>query len=98
MSERSNHVSKESAMTSLNDAKRQKLAFLETSEKKLDMELAALSGQLDFLIKQAADFQAEQKRSGDMKVEFEEVQRDIAELTSSKDRKSKEAEASNAVL
>eukprot|EP00579_Thalassiosira_antarctica_P009847 CAMPEP_0201914782 /NCGR_PEP_ID=MMETSP0903-20130614/4872_1 /ASSEMBLY_ACC=CAM_ASM_000552 /TAXON_ID=420261 /ORGANISM="Thalassiosira antarctica, Strain CCMP982" /LENGTH=627 /DNA_ID=CAMNT_0048450239 /DNA_START=92 /DNA_END=1975 /DNA_ORIENTATION=- len=98
MSERSNHVSKESAMTSLNDAKRQELAFLETDEKKLDIELAALSGQLDFLIKQAADFEAEQKRSGGMKVEFEEVQRDIAEVISSKDRKSKEAETSNADL
>lgn len=54
--------------------------------------------ELDFMIKQAAEFEAEQKKSGDMKVEAEEVQRDMAEPTSSKEDKMKEAEASGEVL
>jgi len=98
MAERSIHVTKESTMTSLNDAKKQELALIEDEEKRLDRELAALAGQYDFLVKQAAEFEAEQKRSSDMKAESEEVQRDIAELKSSQEGKSKEAEVSNADL
>ncbi|KAL7526815.1 hypothetical protein ACHAXR_003425 [Thalassiosira sp. AJA248-18] len=98
MSERSNNVSKESTMASLNDAKQQELTLLEAEEKKLDMELAALSGQLDFLAKQGAEFEAEQQKSTTFKIDAEEVQRDIGELTSSKEGKSKEADASNAEL
>mmetsp|Transcript_18946 Transcript_18946/g.39933 ORF Transcript_18946/g.39933 Transcript_18946/m.39933 type:complete len:594 (-) Transcript_18946:285-2066(-) len=98
MSESSTNKSKESTMASLNDAKQRELALLQDEEKQLDRELAALSGQLDFLMKQATEFEAEQKRSIDMKVEMEKVQRDIADLTSSKEEKAKEAEASNADL
>ena len=98
MAERSSNVTKEATMTSLNVAKEKELALLEAEEKKLDEELAALSGQLDFLTKQSAEFEAEQKKSSDMKVEAEAVQGDIVELTSSKEGKTKEAEASNADL
>ena len=62
------------------------------------MELAALSGQFDFLTKCAVEFEAEQKKSIDIKGETETVQTDIEELTSSKDGKSKETEVSNAEL
>jgi len=85
-------------MASLNDAKKQELALIEDEEKRIDRELAALAGQYDFLIKQAAEFESEQKRSSDIRVKSKEVQRDIAELKSSQERKSKEAEVSNADL
>lgn len=98
MSEHKIHSSKEAQMTSLNDAKEKELALLKDEETKLDMELATLSGQLDFLAKQVAEFEAEQKRSRDMKVDSEEVQRDIAELKASKEGKTKDAEASTADL
>ncbi len=98
MSERSSHVSRESALASLNEARQHELALLEADEKKLDAELAALSGQLDFLVKQAAEFESEQKKSVDMKVEADEISRDIDYLSSIKESKVKEAEASNADL
>ena len=98
MSERSSHVSRESALASLNEARQHELALLEADEKKLDAELAALSGELDFLVKQAAEFKSEQKKSVDMKVEADEIHRDIDDLVSIKESKAKEAEASNADL
>lgn len=98
MSERSSNLSKENALASLNTAKQQELDLLAADEKKLDMELAALSSQFEFLSKQVAEFETELKKSIDMKTESEEVQRDIAELTSSKQGKTKEADASNADL
>jgi hypothetical protein len=98
MSERSSNVSRERALTSLNEARQHELALLEADEKKLDLELAALSGQLDFLAKQAAEFESEQNKSVDMKGQASEIQRDIDEITSIKEDKAKEAEASNADL
>ncbi|KAL7434575.1 hypothetical protein ACHAXH_009199, partial [Discostella pseudostelligera] len=96
--ERRNNISKETELTSLNELKQQGLTILEADEKKLDAELAVLSGQLDFLIKQVADFEAAQKKSNEIKIVIDEVRHDIAELTLSKEVKSKDAEASNAVL
>ncbi len=98
ISERSRYVSRERALESLNEARQQELALLEADEKKLDGELAALSGQLDFLVKQAADFESEQKKSVDLKVEADKIQRDIDQTASIKEEKAKEAEASNADL
>ena len=98
MSEHSSNKSKEQVLTSINEGKKQELELLETDEKKLDKELEDLTSQLDFLVKQAAEFEAEQKKSVAMKVETEEVQSVIVETTSSKDAKTKEAEASNADL
>jgi len=98
MVERRNNISKETELTSLNELKQQGLTILEADEKKLDAELAVLSGQLDFLIKQVADFEAAQKKSNEIKIVIDEVRHDIAELTLSKEVKSKDAEASNAVL
>lgn len=74
------------------------MAILEADEKKLDSELVALSGQLDFLTKQVIDFEAAQSKSNEMKVVADEVRHDIAELTFIKDTKSKDAEASYAAL
>jgi len=98
MSEHSSNKSKEQALTSINEGKKQELELLEADEKKLDKELEDLTSQLDFLVKQAAEFEAEQKKSIAMKVETEEVQSGIIETTSSKEAKTKEAEASNADL
>lgn len=98
MAERRSNITKETELASLNESKQQQLAILEADEKKLDAELAALSGQLDFLIKQVTDFEAAQKKSNDMKIVIDEVRHDISELTLSKEVKLKDAEASNAVL
>ena len=98
MSERSRYVSRERALESLNDVRQKELALLEADEKKMDEELAALSGQLDFLAKQADDFESEQKKSVAMKIEADEIQRDIDQITSIKEEKAKEAEASSADL
>lgn len=43
MSERNSHIAKEKSLTSLNKAKQEELDLLEADEKKLDMELGALS-------------------------------------------------------
>jgi hypothetical protein len=98
MTERRSNIAKETELASVNESKQQELAILEADEKRLDTELAALSGQLDFLIKQVADFEAAQKKSNEIKIVIDEVRHDIAELTLSKEVKSKDAEASNAVL
>ena len=98
MEERASNMSKEAQFTSVNEGKKQELALLTDEEKKLDKELAELSGQLDFLVKQAAEFEAEQKKSVDMKVEMEDVQSDVAEVVSTKEGKSKEGVTTNADL
>ena len=98
MSERSRCVSRERALESLNETRQRELALLEADEKKLDGELAALFGQLDFLVKQAADFESEQMKSAEMKIEADEIQRDIDQIVSIKEGKAKEAEASSADL
>ena len=98
MEERASNMSKEAQFTSVNEGKKQELALLTDEEKKLDKELAELSGQLDFLVKQAAEFEAEQKKSVDMEVEMENVQSDVAEVVSTKEGKSKEGLTSNADL
>ena len=98
MSERESNRVKEAALASINVTKQQELAALEDDEKKIDKELAKLEGQLDFLVKQTEQFEAEQKKSADMKVETEEIERNVAEVVSNKEDKTKEAEASNADL
>ena len=98
MSERESNRVKEAALASINVTKQQDLAALEDDEKKIDKELAELAGQLDFLVKQTEQFEAEQKKSADMKVETEEIERNVAEVVSNKEDKTKEAEASNADL
>lgn len=98
MTERRSNIAKETELASVNESKQQELAILEADEKRLDTELAALSGQLDFLIKQVADFEAAQSKSNDMKIVAEEVRREIDELSLSKETKSKDSEASAATL
>ncbi|KAL9181906.1 hypothetical protein ACHAXT_012249 [Thalassiosira profunda] len=98
MAERSGHVSKEAALAAANDAKGQELALLQAEETKLDAALAALSGQLDFLTKQSAEFEADRTKSDEMKVETEGVAGETAALGASKEAKAKEADESNAAL
>lgn len=98
MAERRSNVAKETEMTSSIEATRHELGVFETDEKKIDVELSALSGQLDFLTKQVAEFEAAQKKSNDMKVVAEDIRRKIAELGSTKEAKATEAEISSAAL
>lgn len=98
ISERGNHVAKEAALASLDEAKRQELDLVVSEERQAERELAVLSDQLDFLIKQATDFEAEQARADKVDAEIKEVQEKINEVVVSKDTKLKEAEASKADL
>lgn len=98
MAERRSNVSKETDLALVNESKQRELSVLEADEKKLEVQLATLSGQLDFLTKQVADFEAAQKKSNEIKAVADEVRHDIAELILIKEAKSKEAEASDAVL
>ena len=53
-------------MEALAEAKKRELELLNDEERKLDMELAALSRQLDFFVQQAAAFMAERTKSAAM--------------------------------
>jgi len=85
-------------MASRNEVKGRELARIEAEEKKLDKELAALSSQLDFMVKQANEFESEQKKSVDMKVEIVVIEREVEDAAKIKDNKAKEADASNTDL
>jgi len=98
LSERSDNASNEIAMASLNEAKGRELALIEAEEKKLDEELAALSSQLDFMVKQAHEFESEQKKSVDMKAEIVVIEREVEDAAKIKEDKAKEADASNSDL
>jgi hypothetical protein len=86
------------AMASQNDAKGRELKVIEAEEEKLDEELAALSSLLDFMVKQANEFESEQKKSVDMKAEVVVIEREVEDTAMAKEAKAKEADASNTDL
>jgi len=98
MTLRSEHLSKEAELSARNDALQQELSLIQSEEKKLDEELAMLSGQLDFFTQNVAEYEAQQKRSDEIKKEMECVKSDIVELTSKKAMVDKAREESSAVL
>jgi hypothetical protein len=86
------------AMASQNEAKGRELKVIEAKEEKLDEELAALSSLLDFMVKQANEFESEQKKSVDMKAEVVVIEREVEDTAMAKEAKAKEADASNTDL
>ena len=82
MTLRSEHLSKEAELTARNDALQQEVSLIQAEEKKLDEELATLSGQLDFFTQNVAEYEAQQKRSDEIKTKMEGVKSDVVELTS----------------
>ena len=85
-------------MASQNEAKGRELKVIEAKEEKLDEELAALSSLLDFMVKQANEFESEQKKSVDMKAEVVVIEREVEDTAMAKEAKAKEADASNTDL
>lgn len=98
MAERRSNVSEETDLALVNESKQQELLILEADEKKLEVQLTTLSCQLNFLMKQVADFEAAQKKSNEIKAVADKARYDIAKLTLIKEAKSEDAEASDAVL
>lgn len=82
-------------MASQNEAKGRELKIIEAEEDELDEELAALSSELDFMIKQANEFESGQKKSVDMKAEIVVIEREIEDAAMAKEAKAKEADGSN---
>ena len=98
ISERSNNISEESALTSQNSTKQQDLALFETDEKKIDAEMAPLSGQLDVLIQDHAEAESLLKKSHSLQPDLERIRSEVLALTSTYDETSKKSEQSNMEL
>eukprot|EP00956_Cyclotella_meneghiniana_P044145 scaffold303612_cov56-Cyclotella_meneghiniana.AAC.1 len=86
---RSSNLSKESTLQSELDSKNQEMSRLSAEEKKLDAELAMLSGLLDSFIQQHVEGEGETKRSAGIKVELDEVNKELEELKKVKESKAK---------
>ena len=65
------------------------MSRLSAEEKKLDAELAMLSGLLDSFIQQHVEGEGEIKRSAGIKVELDEVNKELEELKKIKESKAK---------
>lgn len=98
MTLRSEHLSKEAELTKRNDLLQQEESLVHAEEKKLDQELAMLSGQLDFFTQNMAEYEAKQTRSDAIKAELEGVKSDVVELNSKKAIAVKVEEESSAAL
>jgi chromosome segregation ATPase len=98
MTLRSEHLSKEAELTARNDALQQELSLVQAEEKKLDEELATLSGQLDFFTQNVADYEAQQQKFDEIKKEMEGVKSDIVELKTKKAFLDKVSEESSSSL
>lgn len=86
---RSSNLSKESTLQSELDSKNQEMSRLSAEEKKLDAELTMLSGLLDSFIQQHVEGEGEIKRSAGIKVELDEVNKELEELKKVKESKAK---------
>ncbi|KAL3764844.1 hypothetical protein ACHAWO_006028 [Cyclotella atomus] len=89
ITERSNNLSKESALQADLESKNQEVACLSAEEKKLDAELALLSGFLASFIQQHVEAEAEVKRGVVAKAELDEVKAEVVEIIKVKEAKFK---------
>ncbi|KAL7489532.1 hypothetical protein ACHAW6_015159 [Cyclotella cf. meneghiniana] len=89
ISQRSANLTKESTLQSQLDAKHKENSILAAEEKKLDSELALLSGLLDSFIQQLVEGESEIKRSAMIKVDLEEANQEVEEAKKIKEAKIK---------
>ena len=93
ISERSKNISKESSLASLLEAKQQDQNLLNAQDKKLDAEMATLSGQIDSFLRELAEAESLIMKSVAINTEKEQVENEILELTSNKQTISQKAKA-----
>ena len=87
ITERSSNISKEASLQSEVNAKQEEMTRLLTEEKKLDAELAVLSGLLDSFLQQHVEAEGEIKRSVGIKRDLEEEMQELDKMNKVKESK-----------